>query len=320
MLKWLSHLLVITLLLYGCGSRTQNNANSPEYSIATLKGPSAMGMIRIIDSLNHGSGHSLEVKILNEPLQVRKMMLDGTADFAILPTTMAAIMYNKGLKYKLVGIPVWGTLYLAGSDPGVNNWEDLRNKRIYVMARGMTPDVLLRYLLLKNGIAPDKDVILDYSFPTHIDLANAVAAGQAGLAIVSEPLASLVIKKNKDVGLIFDLEKEWKKFENTALAETAFLCSEDVIQGNPEIVKSLISAYAFSTNWVNQNPDSAAALIVKYGILPDADVAVNAIPGSNLRFEKAGDVKKEIEDYLNVFYKLNPDIVGGKMPDENFIY
>src|SRR5690606_21726856 len=154
------------------------------------------------------------------------------------------------------------------------------------------------------NITPDKDVVLDYSFPTHIDLANAVAAGQAELAIVSEPLASLVIQKNKSVRSIFDLEKEWKRFENAPLAETAFLGKESVIQDDPEIVKNIISAYALSTSWVNQHPDSAAALIVKYGILPDADVAVNAIPGSNLRFEKANVVRKEVEDYLNVFYKL----------------
>lgn len=320
MLKRLSYSIMVVLLLCGCGNRKQIEANSSKYTIATLKGPSAMGMIRMIDSLRQGTGHSIEVKILNEPLQVRKMMLDGSADFAILPTTMAAIMYNKGLKYKLIGIPVWGTLYLVGSDTSVNRWEDLRNKRIYVMARGMTPDVLFRYLLLKNDIAPDKDVILDYSFPTHIDLANAVAAGQAGLAIISEPLASLVIRRNKDVRRIFNLEEEWNKYENTAIAETAFLCKESIIHNDPDIVKSIVSAYTLSTGWVNQHPDSAAVLIVKYGILPDPDVAFKAIPGSNLKFAKADEVKEEIEDYLNVFYKLNPDIVGGKIPDENFIY
>jgi NitT/TauT family transport system substrate-binding protein len=320
MIRKLSFLSAIVLLLYGCMGNTGNEAGSSGYTIVSLKGPSAMGMIELIDSLSHGTGHSLEVKILNEPLQVRKMMLDGTADFAILPTTMAAIMYNKGLKYKLIGIPVWGTLYLAGKDSLVTRWEDLRGKRIYVMARGMTPDVMFRYLLRKNGIDPDKDVILDYSFPTHIDLANAVAAGQARLGIISEPLASLVILKNKDIRLIFSLEKEWSDHGNIAITETAFLGKEGVINDEPELVKSLISAYTRSSIWVNQYPDSAAALIVKYGIVPDTDVAVNAIPGSNLKFVRANDVRKEIEDYLNVFYKLNPDIIGGKMPDENFIY
>ena len=88
-----------------------------------------MGMIRLIDSLSQGKRHSVQVKILNEPLQVRKMMIDGSADFVILPTTMAAIVYNKGLEYQLIAIPVWGTLYLFGSDTTITRWEDLRGKK-----------------------------------------------------------------------------------------------------------------------------------------------------------------------------------------------
>ncbi len=319
MLKRLSYLFILALLVSGCGNRKGGEAGSAKYTIATLKGPSSMGMIRLIDSLNTGSGHTVEAKILNEPLQVRKMMLDGSADFAILPTTMAAIMYNKGLDYRLIAVPVWGTLYLVGSDNSVSCWEDLRGKRVYVMARGMTPDVLFRYLLINNGIDPDKDITPDYSFPTHIDLANAVAAGKAPLAVLSEPLASLVAERNSDIRHIFDLGTEWNRFTDTPMAETAFLGSAEVIGNNPELVESIVSAYALSTEWVNSYPDSAAQLIVKYDILPDPDVARSAIPGSNLRFERAASVEREVMDYLSVFYKLNPDIVGGKLPDEDFI-
>ena len=320
MLKKLSCLAMLVLLLSGCGGRKGNEADGKKLTIAALKGPSAMGMIRLIDSLGRGAGHSVEVQILNEPLQVRKMMLDGTADLAILPTTMAAIMYNKGLKYKLIGIPCWGTLYLAGGDTLVKNWEDLRNKRIYVMARGMTPDVMFRHLLVRNGLDPDRDVILDYSFPTHIDLANAVAAGQAALGILSEPLASLVTLKNPDIRIIFNLETEWSLREDIEITETAFLGRESILRHEPELVERIIKSYKHSSDWVNHYPDSTAVLIVRYGILPDTAVAARAIPGSNLRFVKAADVENEIEDYLNVFYKLNPDIIGGKLPDEYFFY
>ena len=127
-------------------------------------------------------------------------------------------------------------------------------------------------------------------------------------------------EEKKDIRRIFDLEEEWGKFEDIAVAETAFLGKESVIQKDRETVKRIVSAYALSTEWVNKHPDSAAALIVKYGILPDAEVASRAIPGSHLRFVNAYDAKKEVEDYLYVFYNLNPDITGGKMPDENFIY
>ncbi|MDA3822771.1 MAG: ABC transporter substrate-binding protein, partial [Bacteroidales bacterium] len=170
MLRTVFMVLAIVFLLNGCKDSVPNADKANTYVIATLKGPSSMGMIRLIDSLNQGENHTVEVKILNEPLQVRKMMIDHTADFAILPTTMAAIVYNKGLEYQLMAIPVWGTLYLSGSDTTITQWEDLRGRRVNVMARGMTPDVLFRYLLQKNDIDPDKDITLDNSFPTHIDL------------------------------------------------------------------------------------------------------------------------------------------------------
>ena len=315
-------LLLLTLLnlLIGCRNSTPAEKNTYIYTLATLKGPSSMGMIRLIDSLSNGEKHTIQVKILNEPMQVRKMMIDGSADFAILPTTMAAIVYNKGLKYRLISIPVWGTLYLFGSDTTITRWDDLRGKKVNVMARGMTPDVLFRYLLQKNGINPDKDITLDYSFPSHIDLANAVAAGQADLAVISEPLASLAIQNNKAVKRIFSLNEEWSRFEGIPLAETAFMAKESVIKNNRQIVEKLISCYQASTIWVNENPDSAAMLIVKYNILPNDKVALNAIPLSNLKFVRAETVQPQIEAYLNVFYNMNPDIIGGKLPDEDFFY
>ncbi len=64
------------------------------------------------------------------------------------------------------------------------------------MAWGMISDVLFQYLLKKNGIDPQKDITLDYSFPTHIDLANAAAAGRAELGVI-EPFKSLVIQNKQ---------------------------------------------------------------------------------------------------------------------------
>jgi NitT/TauT family transport system substrate-binding protein len=314
------YLYILVLFLF-CGCRNSGtNNNGHTIRIATLKGPSSMGMIWLIDSLNKSPGADVKIEILNEPIQVRKMMIEGTVDFAILPTTMAAILYNKGLGYRLVAIPVWGTLYLFGKDTTITRWEGLRNKKVNLMAKGMTPDVLFRFLLKKNGVDPDKDLILDYSFPTHIDLANAIAAGQADLGVISEPLVSLVMAKNKDVHPIFDLNIEWQKVLGIPITETAFLGKESILKENPKLVEQVISSYEKSTVWVTQNPDSAAALIVKYGIVPDTSVARQSIPRSNLNFVRARAIKTQINEYLKVFYDMNPEIIGGKLPDESFVY
>ncbi|MFA5443667.1 MAG: ABC transporter substrate-binding protein [Bacteroidales bacterium] len=320
-MRILSVLCILSVVLLGnCTNRTGKNNQKTTVTIATLKGPSAMGMIKLIDSLNHVEEPGMKVKIVNEPIQVRKMMIDGQADFAVLPTTMAAIIYNKGLEYRLIAIPVWGTLFLFGKDSTITRWEDLRHKKVHVMARGMTPDVLFQYLLKKNGIDPQKDITLDYSFPTHIDLANAVAAGRAELGVISEPLVSLVIQKNKQVRAVFDLNKDWEKIQGSPIAQTALLVRADIIEKDPRLVEAVLDDYERSSRWVNQNPDSAAVLIARYGILPNAEVALQAIPGSGLHFVRAREIRSQITDYLKVFYNMNPQIIGEKIPDETFYY
>lgn len=310
--------LGVMLMASGC-ARGAKSGNA-KYVIVTLRGPSSMGMVHLMDSLEKASHNPFEIQIVSEPMQARKMMIDGTADFAVLPTTMGAAMYTKGLGYRLVAVPVWGSLYLFGNDGGIGSIRDLKGRRIYVMAKGMTPDLLLRYLLKQNGIDPDKDVTLDYSFPTHIDLANAVAAGRAEIGVVSEPYVSMVIQKNPKVRAIIDLSAEWDKVQGVPIAETALLGKSSVLLGNPKMVEKLIAMYKSSSNWVNANPDSAARLIVRYGILQDTTAARMAIPRSNLRVEAAESIEQSVNDYLKVFYDMNPEAVGGKMPDKDFFY
>jgi len=312
--------ILLVLVITACRNPGKIHSDRSFFIIASLKGPSSMGLVKFIDSINNDINSNTKFEILDEPIEVRKMMLDGSAGFAVLPTTMAALLYNKGLEYKLIAIPVWGTLYLFGKDTCIRHWEDLRNRKINVMARGMTPDVMFRYLLEKNGINPEKDIVLDYSFPTHIDLANAIAAGQAELGVISEPLVSLVMNRNKNVHPIFDLNEEWSKVQGIPIAQTAFVCKESILQSDPQMFRQVISACERSIQWVNNHPDSAATLIVKYNILPDHQVALSSIPRSNMNFRRAHDITGQIEEYLKVFYKMNPDIIGGKIPDENFYY
>ncbi|HPR33600.1 MAG TPA: hypothetical protein PLK12_15980, partial [Prolixibacteraceae bacterium] len=188
------------------------------FTLVALKGPSSMGMIRLIDSLMQSEETDFRVEIVNEPIQVRKRMLDGSADFVILPTTMAALTYNKGLEYQLIAIPVWGTLYLTGTDTSLFGWNLLKGKKVHSMARGMSPDVVFRHLLNKNGLDTENDVTLDYRFPTHIDLAHAVAAGQAGYAILSEPQLSVAMHRNPDLKPLLNLNEAWMQHHGAPMA------------------------------------------------------------------------------------------------------
>ena len=317
----ISNILIIVmtfLALFSSCDENKNEKDENHYVIASLRGPSSMGMLHFIDSLNQLENADVEILVFDEPLQVRKMMLDGSADFANLPTTMAALLYNKGIDYQFAAVPTWGTLYLCGNDSTIHSWNNLKGKKVYLMAKGMTPDVMFRYLLTENGLKPYEDVDLDYRFPTHIDLANATLAGRADLSAISEPYLSLALEKNPSLHILLNLSEEWQKTKGLPLPETAFICRAEIAENQQEKVAEIVQAYAKSTDWVNGHAKEAAQLAVKYGIIDDAVAAENSIPRSNLRVATAKDVKKEIEDYLRVFFELDPQIIGGKMPDAKF--
>lgn len=322
MQRSLNYTILIFMVLFILGCKSKNKTDRNKVVIATLKGPSAISMIHMIDSLSEFQDKTLDFQIINEPLQVRKMMLEDEADMAVLPTTMAAILYNKGLDYQLAAIPVWGTLYLFGKDSTITNWQRLKGKRVYLMAKGMSPDVVFRYLLQKNGLDPEKDVILDYSFPTHIDLAQAVAANRAELAVISEPLVSLVIQKNPAVKSLLDLNTEWNKVHQDSIlfAQTALLVSTDLAKNEHKWMNGFLEHYNKSLQQVNKYPGRFAKSVVEHQILPDTTIARSTIPRCNLHFREAWPIRKEITSYLNIFYEMNPKIIGGKLPDEAFFY
>ena len=161
----------------------------------------------------------------------------------------------------------------------------------------------------------------DGHFADNAYFAGNVTSGYASVNdYFSEHAAFMVVQKNPKVRAIIDLSAEWNKVQGVPIAETALLGRDSVMKENPKMVEKLIAMYKSSSRWVNANPDSAARLIVKYGILQDTAAARLAIPRSNLRVEAAESIEQSVNDYLKVFYDMNPEAVGGKMPDKDFFY
>jgi len=311
--------MLCIFLSVSCRNRAVQNDN---VDILTLRGPSAMSMLFMMDELDNLNGYQLNYEIFDEPLQVRARLLKEEPEMALIPTNMAANLYNKGVPYQLAAIPVWGTVMVFGRDSLIKNWADLKGHRIHLMARGMTPDILFRFLAAENGLDPDKDMILDYSFPSHSDLANAVIAGLSDIAVLSEPMVSQVRIKNKNVRLIFDLEQEWGKiFKNDfAIPQTSLVVNAGFAAKNRDFVTVFIEKYGEYCKQLSSDTHGAALLAVSFGILPDTITAKDAIPGCNMSVIPSWMVKERVDAYLRVFYNFNPESIGGKLPDENFFF
>jgi len=314
------------MLLHSCKQAGQDNT----IEIAVLKGPSAMGMIYMIDSLKTLHGQSVNFKIYDEPVQLRGSLLQKEAEIAFVPTNMAAVLYNKGLPYQIHAISIWGSLYLVTTDNTIATYKSRENtlselssilngKTIHSMARGLNPDIILRCILEELGINPNEDNRIDYSFPSHIDLANAVAAGLVDLAVLSEPLLSLARDKNPHIRIIADMNDIWGQITTeNELPLTGVIFRTDFAKQYPAIVNEFDLLAERSSQLILQDPVKAAKKIVYSQILPKTGIAEMAISGCIFRYETMRSIRKSLDYYLKVFYNFDPVTIGNKLPDENF--
>ena len=76
----------------------------------------------------------------------------------------------------------------------------------------------------------------------------------------------------------------------------------------------------FRSNFITEQPEQAAKLLVKHKILPNLEIAKQSIELCNIRYVGAFALLQEVNGYLNIFYEFSPNSIGGKVPDSGFIY
>jgi NitT/TauT family transport system substrate-binding protein len=308
------NLLPIIFLFVSCQPEQKNTI-----TIGILDGPTAVSFIQMMEKPPVIQGKQVEFVIKNEPLQIQALMMQNKLDFAVLPTVMAVNLYNKGIDFRLLAIPIWGTLYLVSNDPVIQKLEQISDQKIYVFGQGATADVLMQHFLKSYLI---KDVQLDYSYNTNMELATAMLRKKISLAVISEPLVSMLQHQQPDIHIITHLDIEWtnNKDYNTIFAQTSFLAKSNMTEHYPDIIHGVCQAYNLSCALTYQQPESTAELLVEHGFYPSTDLAVQTILLCNIQFKYAHTIKEEIRQYLSIFYNFDPKSIGGKMPDDNFIF
>jgi len=290
-------------------------------NIASLKGPTSIGMIKMHEELPvFGENITSNYEIVASPDIMISKLLSEEVDIATLPTNVAAKLYNKGVDYKLAAIVGENVLYVLSQGEEINDWQDLKNKKINVISKGSTPDVVFRYLLEKNNIDSKTDVELDYTVE-QVELSQLVISGKAEIAILPEPFVTMVLLKNKNVKLAFDFGKEWEIYKNgQALPMSCLMIRSEFAQNNPELIASFLKKYKESIDWANNNIDDAAKLVEKFEIGMDAVTAREAIPRCNIKYTDSSQAKNLVNDYIKTLLDFSPEDVGGKIPDEKFFY
>ena len=330
MKKFVSTFMVLVFLLTlfcSCSSKktdavsTTKPVTQAKVKLATLMGPTGMGMAYMLYGSDNGTTkNSYDYTVCASPDEITGKIVSGEFDIAALPTNAAATLYNKtNGKIKLLGLNTGCVLYVVENGNTIKDIKDLKGKTVYVSGQGSTPEYIFEYLLSKNGLEVGTDVKLDFTYSTHNDLVAFAASGKADVVLLPEPTVTALLVKNKDMRVALALDDLWTE-GNVSMG--CVVVNSDFAAKNPQAVKDFLLDYKDSVEKVTdtENLDEAADVIAKVGIVAAPAVAKNALPRCKIILKTGTDMKTEIESFLNVLYKANPNSVGGKMPDENFYY
>jgi len=263
---------------------------------------------------------TIEYEMQKSPDLLVASILKGEADIAIVPSNLAAQAFNKDLPYKIVGTSVWGSLYLTSIED-ITSFEELKGKEIYSFGKGLTPDLVLKYLLSKNGIDPDKDVKITY-LNAASEVGTAFLSGKTSLAVLAEPLLTTVMMKKEDAKVIFDLNEEWSKASGAekGYPQASLIIKKDLIDNDIEFVEKFIAKYEESRQWAKEDPDKLGEYAESLEISVKKETIEKGITWINIESFNIKDSKEEYKTYYNAILDFAPDFIGGKMPDEGIYF
>ena len=321
--KILSLLLAaVLLLLPACGATSKGMSAEGPVRIAGLKGPTTMGLVNLLDMEQQGSAAlDYDLQLYGTADEIVPGLIKGELDMAAIPANLAAALYQKtkgGIQ--VMAVNTLGVLYVVEKGDTVHSMADLAGRTILSTGKGTTPEYLLRYLLEKNGLDPDKDVKIQYCSEATEVTAQMAAAQKDAIAVLPQPYVTAAGMKDPSLRVALDLTAEWDKVSDSQLVTGVTVVRTQYAQEHPDVVEAFLQEYAQSVRTANTDLDRTAALCEQQGVVAKAAIAKKALPACNIVCRTGDEMQKDVSAYLSVLCAADPAAVGGKLPDEGFYW
>ncbi len=323
MKKILSIIVVVLLIAFAAGCKAEP-VEEITINVAVPSGHPTLSMVRMFKhNPSLGEGVTVNYESVTDPALMAGKVASGEADIAIVPSNLAINLYNRGIEITFAGVSIWGILYIVTTDPNINNWDDLKGETINMLGQGLTPDIITRYLMNDNDVTPDVDVTFNYVAGGQALAQLVIAAGETSItSLMPEPALSKVLMRNSNARIIIDLQEEWTEATGATdgIPQAALIISNDLIENHPDVVTAFLTEYEAAIDWLIANPEQAGAYAEELGLGLTAAIVVKSFNEGrgNFTFRTAQESREALMDYYRILLGVNPDLIGGALPDDKF--
>ncbi|NWG32338.1 MAG: ABC transporter substrate-binding protein [Rhodocyclaceae bacterium] len=271
----------------------------------------------------------VEFRPWKDPDQLRLLTLDAKSevDFVAMPTNVAANLYNRGVKLKLINVSTWGVLWLVSREPNLRTLADFKGKEIVMPFRADMPDIVFQTLAEKQGLDIKRDFKLRY-VGTPLDAMQMMITRRADHALLAEPAVSVALRKTKSFPISViapelyrsvDLQQEWGRvMQRPARIPQAGIVVLGKALNNAALIEKFQKAYAASLDWCEKHADECGRLVASRVEMLTAEGVADSVRVDNAAFVTAQEARPELEFFFGVLLAREPNLVGGKLPDADF--
>ena len=220
-------------------------------------------------------------------------VISGEADIGFMGAEASVYAYQEGATDPVVNFAQLtqraGNFLVAREEMPDFKWEDLKDKKVLGGRKGGMPEMVFEYILRKNGLDPQKDLMIDQS----IDFGSTAAAfsgdTSSDFTVEFEPSATA-------------LEKEGAGYVVASLGVdsgyvpyTSYSAKTSYMEKNPEIIQKFTNALQRGMEYVQTHtPEEIARVIAPQFAETDLDTVTTIVKRyydqdtwkSNLIFEK----------------------------------
>lgn len=307
--------IILVVNLTGCSL-------SKYVRVKTYNGLPAISICKLIkEEDNIKSSYKTSYTIESNDKKLIESLNKKEVDIALVPTDMAAKVYNKNSSYQICASIGQGSYYLVTSDPEVTGFNStLINKEIAIAGENSMTDNIVKAILKKNNI---DETLVKFKYTNTVpELVKTLTLGEIYTGIVPETSLTSLLYKHSGLKILASTNDA---YENTfdiseGYPQFSVIVRKDFAKNNKEYVNKFLSKVKESIEFVNNNPLQAGAYGEELKIPIKPQILSKAIKRCNLKFIEIDKFKQNYEYFFDILYNYNNEAVGGTVPDESIYH
>ena len=307
--------IILVVNLTGCSL-------SKDVRVKTYNGLPAISICKLMkEEENIKSSYKTNYTIESNENKLLEGLNKKEVDIALVPTDMAAKVYNKNSSYQIYASIGQGSYYLVTSDPEVRGFNStLINKEIAIAGENSMTDNIVKAILKKNNI---DETLVKFKYTNTVpELVKTLTLGEIYTGIVPETSLTSLLYKHSGLKILASTNDA---YENTfdiseGYPQFSVIVRKDFADNNKEYVNKFLSKLKESIEFVNNNPLQAGAYGEELKIPIKPQILSKAIKRCNLKFIEIDKFKQNYEYFFDILYNYNNEAVGGTVPDESIYH